>query len=236
MATWTGYEITPAVLAQADAWKSRFLQGSSSVFSDQALWTTENLAELRTHFVDNPILGDQKFYEKLALQLEGARPEVAKLAAEALWLLLMFVGDSYFGAATKTDRIREVWELSGNQLPQTAALNADALAGVVNPGAAFLTKIPDGYGFLVQLLLAWKQTPAENRAKLLDDAPWELCEWVASNDGSAVRAFRHMFLYFCYPAYFERICSRNHKKQLYVLIVTEDLLAQNPIILALNPK
>lgn len=215
MATWTGYETTPAVLAQADAWKSRCLQGSGSVFSDQALWTTENFAELRTHFVDNPILGDQKFYEKLALQLEGARPEVAKLAAEALWLLLMFVGDSYFGAATKTDRISEVWELSGDQLPQTAALNADALAGVANPGTAFLTKIPDEYGFLVELLLAWKQMPAENRTALLDDAPWELCEWVASNDGSAVRAFRHMFLYFCYPSCFERICSRNHKKQLY---------------------
>ncbi len=215
MATWTGYETTPAVLAQSDAWKEGCLKGNGSIFSDQALWTADNFAELRTHFVDNPILGDQKFYEKLALQLEGARPEVSKLAAEALWLLLMFVGDSYFGAATKTDRIREVWELSGDQLPQTATLDADALAGVANPGTAFLTKIPDEFGFLIGLLVAWKQMPVENRATLLDDAPWKLCEWVASNDGSAVRAFRHMFLYFCYPSYFERICSRNHKQKLY---------------------
>ncbi|RBW57447.1 AAA family ATPase [Ruegeria sp. A3M17] len=215
MATWTGYETTPAVLAQAGAWKTRCLLGNGSIFSDLVLWTAENFAELRTHFVDNPILGDQKFYEKLAVQLEGARPEVSKLAAETLWLLLMFVGDSYFGAATKTDRIREVWELSGDRLPQTAALNADALAGVANPGTAFLTKIPDEYGFLIELLVAWKQMPDEQCAKLFDDAPWELCEWVASNDGSSVRAFRHMFLYFCYPSYFERICSRNHKKQLY---------------------
>jgi hypothetical protein len=215
MATWTGYETTPAVLAQADAWKSRCLESGGSVFSDQALWTAENFADLKAHFVDNPILGKQKFYEKLALQLKGARPEVTKLASETLWLLLMFVGDSYFGAATKTDRIQEVWDLSGDELPQTAALNADALAGVANPGTAFLTKIPNEYGFLIELLLAWKQMSAEHRSKLLDDAPWNLCEWVASSDGSAVRAFRHMFLYFCYPSYFERICSRNHKKQLY---------------------
>jgi 5-methylcytosine-specific restriction protein B len=130
MAAWTGYETTPAVLAQAENWKSKCLKGNGSVFSNEALWTVENFADLKTLFVDNPILGSQKFYEKLALQLDGARPEVAKLAAESLWLLLMFVGDSYFGAATKTDRIREIWELSGDELPQTPVLSADALAGV----------------------------------------------------------------------------------------------------------
>jgi AAA domain (dynein-related subfamily) len=215
MATWTGYKTTPVVLTQAENWKSKCLRENGSVFSDEGLWTVENFAELKTQFVDNPILGGQKFYEKLTLQLEGTRPEVAKLAAESLWLLLMFVGDSYFGAATKTARIQEIWELSGDKLPQTPVLGVEALAGVANPGTAFLTKIPDEYGYLIELLIAWKQMPAEHRTALLDDAPWKLCEWVASNEGSAVRAFRHMLLYFCYPSYFERICSRNHKNELY---------------------
>ncbi len=80
--------------------------GHGSIFSDEELWTAENFEELKVLFVDNPILGNQKFYEKLTLQLNEAKPEVIKLAAESLWLLLLFVGDSYFKAETKISRIR----------------------------------------------------------------------------------------------------------------------------------
>jgi hypothetical protein len=38
---------------------------------------------------------------------------------------------------------------------------------------------------------------------------------VTNIEGGDVRSFRHMFLYFCYPNSFERICSRNNKRQIY---------------------
>ncbi len=67
----------------------------------------------------------------------------------------------------------------------------------------------------LELILALKQLPEQQRTTLLNEGPWQLCEWVTGKGGGAVRAFRHMFLYFCYPTDFERVCSRNHKKQIY---------------------
>jgi hypothetical protein len=221
MATWTGYETTPAVLTQTENWKSRCLQGHGSIFSDQELWTAENVHDLKVLFVDNPILGNQKFYDKLTLQLSEARPEVIKLAAESLWLLLLFVGDGYFKAETKISRIREIWELSGDEFAESHVLDHGALAGVANPGTAFLTMIFAEYGFLIELILALKQMPEDKRTILLHDEPWELCEWVTGRNGGRTRAFRHMFLYFCYPSSFERICSKNHKKQIYEAFVSK---------------
>lgn len=62
---------------------------------------------------------------------------------------------------------------------------------------------------------AWKSLPSSEQLRLLTENPWDLCKWVTEIEGGDVRGFRHMFLYFCYPNSFERICSRNHKKKIY---------------------
>ena len=108
-----------------------------------------------------------------------------------------------------------MWNFSGEPLPKSECLADACLKGLANPGTAFLTKIWAEYGFLLTVMQAWKSLPNSEQSSLLHENPWELCEWVTNVEGGDVRAFRHMFLYFCYPASFERICSRNHKRKIY---------------------
>jgi 5-methylcytosine-specific restriction protein B len=110
---------------------------------------------------------------------------------------------------------------SKESLPQSEILSDDALRGLANPGIAFLTKVWVEYGYLFTIMVAWKSLPSEDQARLLTNNPWGLCEWLSKIEGTDVRAFRHMFLYLCYPDYFERICSRNHKKRIHAIFAGE---------------
>lgn len=225
MARWTSLTHTEDVLVQAERWKNRCLIGTGSVFTNKEIWTPANVATLKTLFVDNPILGNQTFYEKLNLQLKDAEPDVCRLAAEALWLLLLFVSKDSFGVETKVGRLRELWALSGEEFPDTPALNEAAMSGLANPGTAFLTKIWAEYGYVLEALNAWKEPGKGGDASLLQNRPWEFCEWVTGIEGGSARSARHMLLYFCYPDYFERISSRNSKKKIYETF--KDKLAGN---------
>ena len=90
MATWTGQGHEVQVFKAAEVWRQRCLLGSKSLFSNSTLWTKNNFEELKTLFVDNPILGKRKFYDKLQEQIGAAKPDICKLAAETLWLLYLF--------------------------------------------------------------------------------------------------------------------------------------------------
>jgi hypothetical protein len=216
LAIWTSQKQTPQILKAADAWRQKCLLHDGSIFSDQNLWTKQNIGDLRKLFVDNPILGaDKSFYDKLHEQIGNAKPEICQLASEAIWLLLLFVYEGSVGIDKKRERIAEVWKFSGETLPGSEQLADDCLKGLANPGISFLTRMWLEYGFLLVVMEAWKSLPSSEQSRLLSDNPWDLCQWVTNLAGGDVRGFRHMFLYFCYPASFERICSRNHKKQIY---------------------
>jgi MoxR-like ATPase len=215
MAIWTGQKHAVQVFKAAEVWRQRCLLGNQSLFSDSTLWTKTNFEELKTLFVDNPILGKRTFYDKLQEQIGTAKPDICKLAAETLWLLYLFVSDSAMSVDRKRARIADVWKLSRESLPDSELLQDDKLKGLANPGIAFLTKVWAEYGFLFTVMVAWKTLSLDEQTRLLRNNPWELCEWVTKIDGANVRAFRHMFLGLCYPEQFERICSRKHKKQIY---------------------
>lgn len=53
------------ILGAAASWAERCLVLDGSVFGDEALWTTEHLAQLDRYFVRNLDEGDGGFYEKL---------------------------------------------------------------------------------------------------------------------------------------------------------------------------
>ncbi len=151
MATWTDLPHTAALLNAADNWKRNCLLRDGSIFTDQSLWTLENLQHLHSLFVDNPILGKQKFYDKLHMQIDGANSDVKKLASEALWVLFLIVSETVLGVETKRERIGGVWNLSGEELPSSQNLDDNVLRGLANPGIAFLTKVygiwVSAYGF-----------------------------------------------------------------------------------------
>ncbi|MBA3519182.1 MAG: AAA family ATPase [Rhizobiales bacterium] len=216
MARWSGYPQTEAVLRAADEWKRKCFLEDGSLFSNEDLWTLQNISELRTRVVENPLDGPEAFYSKLASQLSGAAPKIVRLASEVLWLLLLFSHERNFSAQKKRERITEVWAQSGSDPLTSAYLADDALRGVGNPGAAFNTKVPDELVYLLRVLEKFKALPLSQREELL--APggvWSLCALVTDIEGGEVRAARHMLLFFCFPDEFERITSRNHKTRIY---------------------
>ena len=217
MATWTGLDHMDDLLHAAAAWRQRCLLGNASVFSDKNLWTHENIKQLKTLFVDNPIPGEGLFVEKLCKQIGDAKPEISQLAAEAVWLLFLFVSKRSYRTNTKRARIAEVWRLSGEPLPQPPWLTDESLRGLARPGTAFLTGISTEYGFLLSVMEAWKSLALPEQSNLLSDEPWKLCEWITNFEGGDRRAFRHMFLYFCYPTHFERSSSWRHKREIYAV-------------------
>ena len=221
MAIWTGLKHSATVLKAATVWQETCLQKEGSMFSHRPLWTKQNISQLRTLFVDHPLLDDRPFYEKLHAQIGTAAPEISQLAAEAIWILLLFVYEEHFGVETKRERISEVWNFSKETLPESPYLSDDCLRGLANPGTSFLTRIWREFGFLLTVVVSWKSLSTSKQASLLQENPWGLCQWVTNIEGGDVRSFRHMFLYFCYPNSFERICSRNNKKQIYAAFASK---------------
>jgi hypothetical protein len=189
---------------------------SGSIFTDQNLWTLENLQSLKKHFVDNPLGGKRSFYDKLQEQIGTAGKPVIQLASEAVWLLYLFVSEKAVGIDKKREHIAEVWQFSGESPPSSDLLQDDPLRGVAHPGTAFLTGIWLELSFLIILMEKWKSLSPNQQAELLEEGnPRAFCSWVTGIEGGDVRAFRHMLLYLCYPEHFERICSRNHKRKIY---------------------
>jgi len=135
MATWTGFSYTPRILESAEIWKRKCLLADGSLFTDQNLWTFENVVELKELVVGNPLTGKSTFYEKLKVQIGSAKPQVIQLASEALWLLLLMMIESKMRPAKKRDRILEVWAWapSGSSIPRSPHLEDDVLRGMLNP-------------------------------------------------------------------------------------------------------
>jgi 5-methylcytosine-specific restriction protein B len=66
------------------------------------------------YFVDQPDNGERTFEEKLKNQLIDASAEANQLAAEMLWVMMLF--PSNIKQNTKVVLVRRVWEWSGRPL------------------------------------------------------------------------------------------------------------------------
>jgi 5-methylcytosine-specific restriction protein B len=105
MAIWNGRPNAPKVLEAAQHWRQECLLGDGGIFSGESLWNLANLDEVKSAFLDNPIQGSDKFIDKLEQQVSACTPAAKRLAAEALWLLLLFVSESQMGPTSKRDRV-----------------------------------------------------------------------------------------------------------------------------------
>lgn len=213
MAVWNGREHTQQVLAAAEHWKQRCFVGDGSVFTDRSLWSADKLSQLLETFRENPLHDRRTFVEKLEAQLRGADPDLQQLAAEVVWFLLLFVANLQMGPVAKRQRVERIWALSAERLPSTPWMEDECLAGLAKPGAAFMTRIPDEFDYAVATVCTFKSLDQGRRKTLLNE-PFRFAEWLDQQEGSERRGFRHMLLYFLFPAEFERISSGRHKRQI----------------------
>lgn len=191
-------------------WLDRCLAEGRSVFSDQIIWTTENIQALETWFSNNPDAGDGDFFEKLELQLSECTPGVKKLAAEMLWLMLLCPRN--ISAAKKRESVLRVWAWSGEALPEEHPLLSDeTLAGVGNAGTSFNTNRWRELAYCIEIFKhAFLMAPAERLEVFKNHAL--LASWLGKTPESERRQFRHMLLYVLHPDYIERIFSSGERK------------------------
>lgn len=197
---------SPAIYDAAERWKRECLIDDTSILRPSApLWTASHVQELVTHFVEKPDAGSGDFLAKLHGQLEPASREAKALAAEMLWLMLLF--PSRIGKHRKVEMITIVWSWSGTPLERDNAFLQEPLEkGIGHVGTAFTTMMWRELAFVVNLTLKLKQLAINERAALVSD-PWKLSEWLATVDDPGKRQMRHVLLHLLFPDHFERIAS-----------------------------
>ena len=155
-----------AILDAAEKWKQRCLIDGASLFGTERLWTQANFGELRTYFQEHRDTGTGTFEAKLRIQLEPAPPEARRLWAEMTWLYYLIVIN--VTRITKLDRIRTVWEWSGEALPEDHWALGDVLeGGIVNPGVGYFSHQWREFNFIINLMVDWWVRSARQRETLL---------------------------------------------------------------------
>lgn len=203
------------ILNAAKAWRDRCFMKDGSIFSDEPLWTPENIGKLQHRFTgDNLIEGKElSFFEKVEKQLEETEPKVAQLAAEAFWFLYLIVLGGRVNPETKRSRIKQIWELSGLSMPESDYLADAVLTGTADPGFRFLQNLYYELPSLLGVAAEWKSLPDDRKASLIGHAHWNFAEWVDDHVEGCPQ-IRHMILFFLYPDYFEPCVSLTDKRKL----------------------
>ena len=209
------------IYAAAQAWVERGLLADDSLFTPgEAIWTPEQLGELRGRFLDQPGAPGDGFWGKLAYQLTGGPPEVYQLMGEVLFVHFLIISPRGMGGDTKENGINQVSRWSAAPTPIPADLEAALASGVAHPGQFFIAQgRPNQLGFVIELAEQLKERETVERSKLLDD-PWEFKRFAAGlqfrsellqNAPNSVRPQRNAIYHLAFPDHFEAITSVDHK-------------------------
>ena len=223
------------VYAAASTWVERALKADDSLFNQGTpVWSKALLGELRERFLDRPDVGSGGFYDKLRQQLEGSPPEVYQLMAEALYAQFLIIGREGMRGATKQAQIEQVlgWGAPVRTIPEH-------LVGGLTPGIAssmaFALYRPYQVAFIIEFVEQWKELPADNRERLLQD-PWAFKEFVENvsfrgqllrDHPNAPSAQREALLHLVHPDHFEGTVSVQQKESIagataFAHFLTED--------------
>ncbi len=204
-------DLTP-ILDAARHWIDTCLIGDGSMLAPgRSLWTAQNVETLQRHFVERPDEGSDDFMTKLQRQLSDAGAPAQQLAAELMWVLLLFPYN--VGAALKKRHVDEMWSWSGEPLvTQVRWLDDDVLRGVGSAGTAYGNLRWKELAYLIALLRSLKAMSSDQRGSVFDDYE-QFMRWIdrVARDGD--RQFRHMFRWFAFPDRVERMSSNADRRR-----------------------
>ena len=197
------------VINAAQRWIKDCLIADNSVFSGDALWTPENITEVRSAFVDHPDEGEDNFSTKLKGQMESTSPSARRLMAEMVWALLLF--PSNIKVSTKRRQVGDIWSMSGEGLNTADPLLSDeVLSGIGSGGPGFNNHRWREVVFLISLVGDLKHRASSERQTLLSEYD-AFVEWIAKVPQEGHRQFRHMLRFFCFPDRVERMSSNRER-------------------------
>ncbi len=200
------------------AWVDRALRESDSLFTPgKAIWTPENLAELRESFLEwqeDGLGGD--FDAKLERQLAGRSQEARQLMAEVLYIHHLIL----LRAGNKRERIEGVlgWPLDREDVPP--GIVEGLKAGFINISAGN-NYMAYQVGTIIEFAEQWKELDTRERAERLRD-PWAFKEFLFTmqftggllvNNQNSGRIIKDVLLHIVFPDEFETI-GINRKTQI----------------------
>ncbi|MDF1862136.1 MAG: AAA family ATPase [Verrucomicrobiales bacterium] len=191
-------------------WAERCLLDDLSVFTDEPLWTAENLEAFRVHFIENFMEGEGSFFEKLEQQLSSGEADLARFAAELIWVLYLFP-EVQILPKTKREQISRVWEWSGDSFPAEPKAPLAFDFGLGNPGIAFQTHRWREITFLWRVVRDFKALDLEDRIALLGE-PWGFIRWLDEVEDALNRSMRNVLPCLLFPDHFEPTASYLHKE------------------------
>lgn len=200
---------SPALSAAIDRFVSAAFGNAGSIFSPgKQIWTSDNLRDLHTQFVQNPDLTKTSFLVKFEKQLKGATPDVLQLAAELVFAHLL---TPYKMSAKKK---REVLDAVLSWSPQRINVPVELLQafeqGLVNDMSFFQAR-PYHLQYLIEVTIAWRGLSPVEQARFRAE-PLAFKAFARSIHVKAGQPMREILYYFVHPSYFEVITSRDHKE------------------------
>lgn len=190
----------------------RGLRRDDSVFTPgAAIWTAENLADLRRRFIDRPDESSDTFLEKLKRQLAGAPSATVQLAAEVAYINALTPRD--IGAPAKLNVVETIlsWLPSPPTLPDDLREALDG--GFASGGIAFGTHRPFQLWFLIRLAEAFKVASVDERNRVLED-PWAFKDMTEAVPMERAQSQREALLHIVHPQVFETTLSGVYKRQI----------------------
>ena len=211
MARFCAERETTSKFNAAQQWRQTCLIEGGSIFSDNGLWTLENLKGLDQYFVNNLDYREGDFFEKLEAQIEPTESAVKQLAAEMMWLMLLC--PSNIRPVKKRESVNRIWAWSGEELQASEAFYSDdVLSGIGSAGTSFNTNRWRELVYFIQFGLAFFQLSRAEREDLLASG-WSLAEWLGSIPENNSRQLRHMLLFLLYPDDFDRIFGGTDRRK-----------------------
>jgi hypothetical protein len=199
------------VYAAAGNWAESCLLLGGSVFGDEALWMPENVRRLNAAFVENLLTDERSFLDKLKQQLEPTSPEVKRLTAEMLWLMMLF--PSNVSVEAKLRLVRTVYEWSDARLPLEHTAIHTLSTGVGSTGQAYNQHRWRELAMLIRAMSAWGELPQREQTSLVTDG-WRFAAWLDRIPDAKNRQIRNILLHLLFPAQFERVSSFGQKRRI----------------------
>ena len=232
MARWIGpeHDYIENILSAAEEWKQRCLLADGSVFTDESLWTPENIGDLEQLVENIPRSrslpgGTNSSREESGLwgwtplieKLKEVRPTLVRLAAEAFWLTTLYPDNKEKRPSWKIERFNELWETADPRIvidhSRQHLIDKQVLQGVADtPFQHWMIWLPLGY--LLKMARLWKTSPPA--IDLNQEPPWKFIRWLWTevdwNKDKEKRPMRLAILYLLFPDFVERVETAGQKR------------------------
>jgi 5-methylcytosine-specific restriction protein B len=175
------------------------------------VWTSGNLAELHSAYVDNPDTSKTSFYDKLRKQLADVSDDARRLFAELYILNVLPISDLTFGY--KLAHTREILEPITPEVAIPESIKQAFRDGMFRGGQGFNNTRWSQLSLLVEFAEYFKKQDAGTRKKAAED-PLVMRQLVLDSPGRTESSYRYALLYLLHPEFFMPVINLEDRRKL----------------------